>query len=42
MRNDIARTYGRVVFDNEPPEAGIIQLHERRSLECIWLRPALE
>ena len=36
----IARTYGIVVFDNEPGKAGVTQLHERCSLECNWVKPA--
>ena len=37
--NFIGRTYGVVIFNNEPLEAGVIQLHESRSLECIWVTP---
>ena len=36
----IARTYGVVVFDNGPFEAGVTQLHERHSLECNRVTPA--
>ena len=27
------------VFDNEPLEAGVTQLHEMHSLECNWVKP---
>ena len=36
----IARTCGVVVFDNEPLEASVTRLHERRSLEPNWIKPA--
>ena len=36
----LARTYGVVVFDNEALSAGVIQLHERRSLEGHWITSA--
>ena len=35
-----AKIYGIVVFGYKPHEAGVTQLHERRSLECNWVTPA--
>ena len=34
------RTYVVVVFGNDPLEAGVTQLHDRRSLKCNWVTPA--
>ena len=36
----IARTYGDVIFDSEPLDAGVTQLHKRRNLEYNWVKPA--
>ena len=37
---NIAIAYGVLVFDNEPLEAGVTQLYERRRLECKCVIPA--